>query len=99
MEWQPIKTAPFEYVRLTETEGAMWLEWCLLFIPDEHGGLAIVGGMDADEWLGRNDDRSCFPLETPPTHWMPLPEPPLNWERLKAKTGEWLALHSQGEAK
>ena len=70
--WQPIETAPFE----TDDLGCRWLTWCLLWVPDEHGGLPVVGGMDADMWLWRVDDRSCGNFEMPPTHWRPLPPPP-----------------------
>lgn len=72
MEWQPIETAPFEVLSF----GDKWLEWCLLWIPDQYGGFPIVGGMDADEWLWRDDNRACGGIETEPTHWMPLPPPP-----------------------
>lgn len=71
-EWQPIETALFE----TDSFGDKWLSWCLLFSPDEHGGVIVVGGMDAGVWLNRDDVRKCAEFEKPPTHWMPLPEPP-----------------------
>jgi hypothetical protein len=70
-DWQPISTAPFEYVH-----GQRWLEWCLLWIPDEHGGFPVVGGMDAEQWLFRDDERACGEIQTEPTHFMPLPQPP-----------------------
>ena len=70
-EWQLIETAPFDLVH-----GDKWISWCLLWVPDEHGGLEIVGGMDAGMWLYRDDTRACAEFETSPTHWMPLPDPP-----------------------
>ena len=70
-EWQPIETAPFTF-----DDGRRWLTWCLLWVPDQYGGLAIVGGMNADEWLWRDDERSCAGFQTAPTHWRHLPAPP-----------------------
>lgn len=69
--WQPIETAPFTF-----DDGRRWLTWCLLWVPDQYGGLAIVGGMNADEWLWRDDERACAGFQTAPTHWRHLPEPP-----------------------
>ena len=78
MEWQPIDTAPFEMVSPTgrPEDADPWLSWCLLWIPDEFGGLPIVGGMDAGYWLYRDGQRACGALKTKPTHWMPLPDQP-----------------------
>lgn len=69
--WRPITEAPFELIM-----GDRWLDWCLLWIHDEHGGFPIVGGMDAELWLFRDDERACGELVTEPTHWMPLPPAP-----------------------
>ena len=73
MEWQPIETAPFETDSATDVK---WLIWCLLFVPDKHGGVVLVGGMSGGDWLHRDDQRLCSEFKQPPTHWMPLPEPP-----------------------
>ena len=76
--WQPISTAPFDMVSPSgrEEDADPWLDWCLLWIPDAHGGLPIVGGMDAGIWLYRDAQRACGEIEINPTHWMPQPEPP-----------------------
>lgn len=71
-EWQDISTAPFTM----GDHNDRWLDWCLLFVPDEHGGVIVVGGMDAEMWLYRDSERCCGLFEKEPTHWMPLPEPP-----------------------
>ena len=61
--------------RLIE-DGVQDTDWRLLWVPDEHGGLPIVGCMDAETWIYRDDERACGQLIKLPTHWMPLPPPP-----------------------
>lgn len=71
--WKPIETIPYTLDR----HGFKWVHWHLLWFPDEHGGLAVVGGMDADDWLTRDYDRACSMVSKAcPTHWMPLPPAP-----------------------
>lgn len=76
--WQPIETAPFVVDSAT---GGKWIKQCLLWFPDEFGGVIVSGQMDADEWLIAEEGRT-FHLPfvggayVEPTHWMPLPEPP-----------------------
>lgn len=79
MTWRPISSAPFEMVSPSgrPEDADPWLDWCLLWVPDEHGGVEIVGGMDAGMWLERDADRCCGELERAPTYWMPLPAKPL----------------------
>ena len=62
--WRPIET------------GVQDTDWRLLWVPDEHGGLPIVGCMDAETWIYRDDERACGYLTKLPSHWMPLPPPP-----------------------
>ena len=73
-EWQPIETVP---VITDFGTGCEWTEeWFLLFVPDEYGGMMIVGSLEADEWIYRDAERACGALHEKPTHWMPLPPPP-----------------------
>ena len=72
-DWQPIESAPFETDSATDEK---WLAWCLLFVPDDYGGVVLVGGMSGGYWLHRDDRRRCSELENPPTHWMLLPKKP-----------------------
>ena len=77
-EWRDIKTAPVDMVSPSgrAEDADPWIDWCLLWIPDKHGGLPIVGGMDAGTWLYRDEERRCGEIQTPPTHYMPIPAAP-----------------------
>lgn len=68
--WEPIEKAPFT----KDSFGYRWLHWCLLARQDIHGWVVWVGGMDADTWLGREDDRSCWQCGDP-THFKIMDDP------------------------
>ena len=77
-EWQPIKTYPKDHDASVDT---YWGPNALLFIPT--GAIApasdyriVTGRLEADMWLGWDDDGAMYDLCGKPTHWQPLPEPP-----------------------
>jgi hypothetical protein len=71
---QPAQPAPSAWRPIRKEEQDTG--WRLLWVPDEYGGLPIVGCMDAETWIYRDDERACGDLTKTPTHWMPLPPPP-----------------------
>lgn len=76
--WRPISEAPFVRNRYGDEPQQTTLElneWFLLARRDEHGWVIWVGTLDADEWIGRDDQRGCWD-STAPTHFMQLPTPP-----------------------
>jgi len=78
-DWQPIETAPRHDCTNPNCleECGLWVHSCLLFIPNEFGGVIVVGQCDAGEWLYGPDDDECYAaLVSKPTHWMPKPERP-----------------------
>lgn len=56
----------------------------LLFSPDSHPLQVFMGHYLPDEdgetgeWYDYWRQDGCWPIDTPPTRWMPLPEPPNN---------------------
>lgn len=68
--WKPIDTAPKDGRSV------------LLFITPDcivsgNNDLNLLGSTaPRDEWWHVSPDGIAYPIEGPPTHWMPLPSPP-----------------------
>ena len=76
--WRPISEAPFVRNRYGDEPQQTTLElneWFLFARQDEAGWVSWVGTLDADEWIGRDDQRGCWESAAP-THFMQLPAPP-----------------------
>lgn len=75
-EWRPIDTLPREWCPLGDgSDGTWWSDWCLFGRFRDGYFSTWVGLLNADQWLGRQDDGCCFDTEEP-THWLPHPTPP-----------------------
>jgi hypothetical protein len=78
MSWQLIDTYPREFEPGAET---YWGQNALFFVPAGAQAPAsdyriICGRLEADMWLGYDDEGSMFDLQGMPSHWMPLPNAP-----------------------
>jgi hypothetical protein len=78
MIWHPIETYPRDHDPGPDT---YWGPNVLLFIPS--GSVApasdyriLTGRLEADMWLGWDDEGAMYDLIGVPTHWQPLPNAP-----------------------
>lgn len=76
-EWQPIETYPRDHDPAADS---YWGPNALLFVPTGTKAPAsdyriVTGRLEADMWLGWDDDGVMYDLRAP-TYWMPLPLPP-----------------------
>jgi hypothetical protein len=90
-DWQPIETAPQMRKLIVFYRNALGKARCVMACYyrshslEMHDDYQDVGEYDEAEgqsyapsgWYEEHEhDSALWPLDAPPTHWMPLPEPP-----------------------